>query len=207
MNAAYHEGGHAVRAWWLRRPLNGVSINLTRPGEGFCGVESRSRVLLAMGVPVSSTVVADDVSISLAGPLAEARYRGFRLRGLLDPSGSDDAREAWETVACWQQAKDEAIIAAEQTNCLFYLLQHETRRFLSRPKAWRAVEALARALLEHGTLAGEEAMRIIERAYGRHGIPPHWRYLPEWRPPVPLPPAVETIRRNPFAELGCGRPG
>lgn len=169
---AYHEAGHAVQSWWLRRGLGEVRIDRERPGDGFCEGRSWSIILLNCGAPVTWATVQNDVTILLAGPLAEARHRRLRLRGLLDPTGSADVAQAWEALTLWDQARHGR---TDATAFRFSLVQQATQRFLRRPKAWRAVEALARTLLEDGALQGEDAGRIIEVAYGRYGLPRHLR--------------------------------
>ena len=181
VNTAYHEAGHAVRTWWLRRALGEVWISQERPGDGFCGSRSCSITLLRCGGPVTWATVQDDVTIWLAGPLAEARHRRLRLRGLLDPTGSADVARAWEALTLWNQTR---YGRADVTDFAVSLLQQATQRFLGRPKAWRAVEALARTLLEDGALQGEDAERIIEAAYGRYGFPRYWRQPAELSTPV-----------------------
>jgi hypothetical protein len=160
--------------------LGEVRIDPERPGDGFCEGRSCSIILLRCGAAVTWATVQDDVTIWLAGPLAEARHRRLRLRGLPDPTGSVDVARAWEALTLWIQAR---YGRADVTDFAFSLLQQATQRFLRRPKAWRAVEALAAALLEENVLQGEEAERIIDAAYGRHGFPRHWRCPVEWSTP------------------------
>jgi hypothetical protein len=175
---AYHEAGHAVQSWWLRRPLEEVRISQERPGDGFSGSPPCAMPLLRWGAPVTWAMVQGDVTIWLAGPLAEARHR--RLRGGLLASGSADLTMAWEALTLWHQGRYGRTDAADLA---MHFLQQATKRFLRRPKAWRAVEALAAALLEENVLQGEEAERIIDAAYGRHGFPRHWRWPVEWSTP------------------------
>jgi hypothetical protein len=186
----YHEAGHAVRAWWLQRDLDGVSIDHSRPGEGRCyGVQCCSHALLLAGAPVNANQLEDDISIDLAGPLAEARYRRVRIQGLFDPTGMQDVALAWETAKLWTQATGST---AESADVLLWLMQQATQRFLQRSKAWRAVEALATALLEHASLEGEEAAQIIAEAYGRRGFPQHWRQPVTWSISIPEMPSPWT---------------
>jgi hypothetical protein len=177
---AYHEAGHAVRAWWLRRPPGEVRIDRERPGDGFCEVRSWSITLLRCGAPVTWATLLDDMTIWLAGPLAEARHRRLRLRGLLDPTGSADAARAWEALTLWDQARHGC---TDATDLSMHFLQEATKRLLRRPKAGRAVEALAAALLEESALKDEDAERIIAAAYGRQGFPRHWRWPAKWSTP------------------------
>jgi hypothetical protein len=180
VHTAYHEAGHAVRTWWLRRGLDEVWIDQDHPGEGFCESQTTARQMLRAGVPVNSVHMRDDVSICLAGPLAEMRYRRIPLRGTLAPTGNADLSYAWEVVTLWEQAR---YGHADDIGLGLFLIQRDTKRFLRRPKAWRAVEAVAAALLMHGHLGGEEAEQIIEAAYGRYGFPRHWRQPFEWSDP------------------------
>jgi hypothetical protein len=136
--------------------------------------------MLIAGVPVSSVNMRDDVSICLAGPLAEMRYRDLRLRGLLARTGSADLSYAWEVVTLWDQAR---YGHADHADLGLFLIQRDTQRFLQRPKAWRAVEALAAALLAQGHLGGEDAEQMIQEAYGQSRIPPHWGQPFEWSDP------------------------
>jgi hypothetical protein len=98
---AYHEAGHAVRTWWLRRLIDEVRIDRDHPGDGWCGGQLWSRVLVRSGGPVRWSSIEEDVSVKFAGPLAEARYRRLRLRGPLAPQGCEDVAWAWEVVTLW----------------------------------------------------------------------------------------------------------
>jgi hypothetical protein len=186
---AHHEAGHAVRAWWLHVELIRVCIDREKSGSGFCERQNGTRRMLAAGAPVSSISVEDEASICLAGTVAEARYQRFRLRGTLSPEGSQDGANAWEVLTRWQQAR---YGQADGIDLWLWLIQQRVQRFLRSPKAWRAVEALATALLAHGHLVGEDAKRIITGAYGRRGVPSHWRQPFEWSDPS-IGPLLDTV--------------
>jgi hypothetical protein len=196
--AAYHEAGHAVRMWWLQRELVEVEIDLERPGAGFCTAPSLTRGLLQFGAPVSWVRVHDDITCCQAGPLAELRYRRSRVNGLLAPEGSEDAARAWEVLNLWEQARNGH---AAHTGLMLSLIQQATLKFVQRPKTWKAVEALASALLDQGHLAGEDAERIIREAYGRRGVPLHWREPARWSDPRidSLLDTMENQHRSPLA--------
>src|SRR5262249_597158 len=76
-------------------------------GGGFCGGRCEAGAGVGMGICVSSPAVEDTISIFLAGPLAEARYRRFRIGGIFAPTSQDTAK-AWEVATRWEQAKDGA---------------------------------------------------------------------------------------------------
>jgi hypothetical protein len=196
--AGVQEAGHAVRAWWLQVELIRVCVDRETTGAGFCERQSGTLMMLAAVLPVSSISMEDEARICLAGPVAEARYQRLRLRGPLAPEGSEDAANAWEVLTRWHQA---SYGHADGIGLCLWLIQQNVQRFLRSPKAWRAVEALATALLAHGHLVGEDAERIIKGAYGRRGIPPHWRQPFEWSDPRigPLLYAVMNQHQSPLA--------
>jgi hypothetical protein len=102
--------------------------------------------------------VRDLIMISLAGGVA-ARMKTGRATGLgsaTDP-GSDRDHETDLILRLAPDLKDQ--------KAWWTLLGNETRRALKR--YWRAVEALAQALLERKRIPGREARTIAEEAFER----------------------------------------
>jgi hypothetical protein len=156
---AYHEAGHAVMAWRLWRAITSVSIDAEVAGNGFCAAQSWALFLVSQGAKPHDRLIQDDIDLALAGPLAE--WRHARIRGLICPitSKSEDISEAWELCRHW---------SGGDGRFLFALSQLAVKRWLQRPKTWRAVEALAAKLLALYCLSGDTVYNIIDAAYGPH---------------------------------------
>jgi hypothetical protein len=171
---AYHEAGHAVFAWWYDQALEVASIEGDTGWVEVCQTpdpytpEILSQMCLMDGPERRERVgeaVEADVAVILAGSLAELHYRGIQLTGLL--AGDGDPTQAWELLAAWGRAQRGVPIPRHLIMEIYGVFLEVVIGYLHRPKIWRAVEALAQALLKEGTLDGEEASAIISRAYGQ----------------------------------------
>jgi hypothetical protein len=112
--------------------------------------------------------VATDIGLWLAGPLAELRYRKLRLLGL--PLSLPSYQAAWDLV---QVMQDVGALETGDRSAKVYLLrrQRAVQKFLWRPKIWRAVTAVADALLRHHTLDGEPLDALLNATYGMRRAP------------------------------------
>jgi hypothetical protein len=71
---------------------------------------------------------------------------------------------AWDAAKAYLEATGGQ---AEDPTLYLWLIQQDVRRFLRRPKAWRAVTAVAEGLLQQGTIAGKELYGLLTATYGR----------------------------------------
>ena len=152
---AYHEAGHAVMARELRIRILRVTIVPAEDYDGLMvpGTQGRG---FRPDIDVTTRTaerVEREIMVRFAGPWAASLYSGKKPR----LEGPD-----FETSA------DLALYVAsseEGTNAYLEWLWIRTRDFLKhRPFVWSAVEALAKALLEQGTIGGRKAGAIIIQA-------------------------------------------
>ena len=178
---AYHAAGHALSAWYWRRPLETVRLEASAPDDGRCGTYGTWPPELLQHAPCTpmpphqqqalALSVDVEVGILLAGPLAEACVQHKRLPRRL--TGTDDHRRALALV----QASLTAVgHPAEDDTCRRYVVgvQRTVVRFVRYANAWRAISACADALLQHGTLEGPELHDLLAHAYGRRQFPRRW---------------------------------
>ncbi len=159
---AYHEAGHAVVARYLGVELTEVTIE--RRGRYLGRVEAlvpdparHARRRPRLGDAVRQA------AICLAGSVAEKRVHEW-----VEWRGSSDDRTMALAVL------EAATGSLPQTTALMEYAWAVTRDFLHDERAWAAVERVAAALLERGTLRLRELKRLIPRRYA--GLPvPAWR--------------------------------
>jgi hypothetical protein len=142
---AFHEAGHAVMGWHLGATFRSVSI---RGGPHCRGWVWFCEDLAARGFDWERAAL-----IYLAGPLAawphERRFRALSARL--------DLERAYDLV-------ERACSSATEARERWGLLRERGWNVLGREDLWRAVRALARALLRRGTLTGREARAVISAA-------------------------------------------
>lgn len=159
---AYHEAGHTVAAFVLKRPFGSVALHpedpATSAGPGKMPVTERSFdeierdiIVLLAGVEAEAILTGycdwfaaqadrERAEAMLAGMLAagyRARVRDEREAELVSGLGDDAERAAWE------------------------LLCSRAHELIHREPAPSAVAALAGALLARGTLTPDQAQRAI----------------------------------------------
>jgi hypothetical protein len=142
---AIHESGHAVMATLRGIPLAYVTIVREKKLAGRCVyAECAAHVL-------------DLAAVALAGPEAE-KLGGFPW----------DAQDAWGCAGDFESAREEieSLALAEDgklDNTLYdaYLTDTEGRMRHDLQQHWSAVEALAAALMERGTIPGDEASALV----------------------------------------------
>ncbi|MGL4551718.1 MAG: cell division protein FtsH [Gemmataceae bacterium] len=143
---AYHEAGHAVAALALDRPVMKVSIEPDRERLGIC----------AFGKAVfrpSQDWLEREMLIALAGMAAEAKHTGEYDR---DAAGRD-----------LLYARGLAIERAgnpRQAERLERRLLSKVEHLLDQEPNWRAVERIARALLEQRAISGRQARHLYDES-------------------------------------------
>jgi ATP-dependent Zn protease len=141
---AYHEAGHAVAAYCLRVEVRFATILPDHDCGGFVG---HGDLFCDRGLGSDRANLERAIKISLAGPLAEARFIcGIPLGGRQDYDCAFGlARYLAGSAGKWE---------------LLCYLERETKALLDH--YWGDVERVARALLEHDQLSGTAVKNIIE---------------------------------------------
>lgn len=144
---AYHEAGHAVVAVRLNHRLGRVTIRPDRDGP----VLGRARV------EALDRRWGTDPTIVLAGYCAEKRHAPSThwLGGSQDDIGEAD--RALDRL-CGPTTDDNRDAKAD----LWRAWERGALEIVKDPDVWRAIEALAAALLEKKTLSGRAAKAIID---------------------------------------------
>ena len=179
--AAYHEAGHAVASFFL--PAAGPTTRITIRNEDLADEDAGAHFSAAprTGAASDLDVVRANAIVGLAGIEVDRRLTGNTFTS----GGNDDAevrqllreafldREIQDALAAADlghaspgELEEIASRAAEEVEDdlkrRLDALRGEARALIER--RWPHVEAVARALLERGTLSGDETRRIIESA-------------------------------------------
>jgi ATP-dependent Zn protease len=141
---AYHEAGHAVAALALDRPVMKVSIKPDRDRVGIC----------AFGKAVfrpSQDWLEREVLIALAGMAAEAKH-----------TGEYDREAAGRDLTYARGLAIERAGNARQAERLQRRMLSKVEHLLEQEATWRAVQRIAKALLEQTEISGRQARHLYE---------------------------------------------
>lgn len=142
---AFHEAGHAAMALALDRPVHKVSV---LPNLDYLG-----QCRFGKGVfRPSEDWVEREILISLAGMAAEARHTGRYCRD----GATRDLR--YSRKLALQRATERQLDRYERR------MIAKVENLLADDALWRAVEAIAAALMDHGTISGRAARHLYEHA-------------------------------------------
>ena len=154
-STAYHEAGHAVVAFELEIPVESVTIAPDEESVGSMIYQRRLQKLDDYG-SISArrrATLEAHVRVLIAGWIAEKRFnpKGFRRSG-----AQEDQRTLITIVFLLSNSEKEARLYHR-------LLEVQTVQIVNR--RWFAIKALAAALLKKETLSGEEAGKLIMKAF------------------------------------------
>jgi ATP-dependent Zn protease len=143
---AYHEAGHAVVAYRLQAEIRYVTIV---PDHWCAGHFTHNDLFCARGLGSDRANLERAIQISLAGPLAQARFhrRSYRRR-----HGRQDYDCATGLARYLAGSAGEREFLRYQERYTKVLVDHY----------WSDIERIARALLERDELSGTEVKNIIE---------------------------------------------
>lgn len=149
-STAYHEAGHAVACYLLRRGISFVSI---RPKDGTIGrcFPTQIRRVDDAG-ELYPKLAEDEILIVLAGTVAEGVMTGF-IEASLGSDGDRLRDIALRLCGDWERAT----VYLQELG----LITTDTFRL---PPVKAAVRALAQQLLKHHCLKGHAAIRVIRDA-------------------------------------------
>lgn len=155
---AYHEAGHAVAAYCLKRSFNYVSI--LGDADSLGKVETRHMRNFDLDGDLSQRtehLVRREIVLKLAGPLAVELAAG--------KTGHWDGflGGAYDIPAAFELAQSVAGSVEESDGFIHWLWEY-TRNLLALPFNWAAVEALAATLLRDGRVSYPRARAVIKHA-------------------------------------------
>lgn len=162
-STAYHEAGHAVAARWLHRAVRTISIVPDEDSLGRVEHYPITGAWLRPDIEIDGRTrdyLETSITVSLAGPSAERKYRG-----------------RWNRLGA-EYDRHEALGAAlrlvgskEQLQHYFRWREQIAVDFWEDTFRWEQVRVLAAELLERGTMSGRAVRdvlrRAVERRFGR----------------------------------------
>ena len=169
---AFHEAGHAVAALQQGRYVGYVTVSYEDPGNGLTYFGRPNSTNPFEGVDSMSAVSAswewqlrwakEEMKISLAGPLAEAKALGKPLRtpgAILD--FQDCIRVANQLNRFSRTYSRRYPISFTPGYQVMNQSRVSTRRWLAHPKIWRMIVTVARHLSERGKLFGPDLCYLV----------------------------------------------
>lgn len=148
---AFHEAGHAVMAVSLGRPVQKVSIS---PAQLHSGGTRLGVCELQKGrTKASKDAVEDEVLILFAGMVAESQFTGSYCQ-----RGASRDLNAIRRLMQARAANERQMLRQERR------LLDKTEYLLSDDRHRRAVERIARELVEKTTISGRAVRHLFEQA-------------------------------------------
>jgi len=158
---AYHEAGHALVDWYLGRGLRkkGVTIvpNKKKGTAGACHSKLVIRKEYGCFNPSHINQMRAEIAVMglMAGEIAQRRHNPRSVQSY-QASGDRRQMDNLLTVFTYNQKEITAWIT---------LLEIRTQNLFDNANIWRAVKALAVALMEKHTINGEEATGILSAGF------------------------------------------
>jgi len=168
---AYHEAGHAVVARLLEIPVNRVTISPTDDTNQAIA-EAHSAAYLARNEDAAGQIVGleKDAKACLAGPYAQHHYRpaqGQTVDDFPEEWASDIANAQSLVATSWMIRQGTSLDRgaslsdgqAAEVQRLWRPLAAEAEALVA--KNWRAIERVAKALITHRELTGDDIDDLI----------------------------------------------
>ena len=148
---AYHEAGHCVAACLARKRFKAVTIIPDGDTLGKCSTTAWKNYHPDYDANRRTIQrVKADIFVSLAGPIAELKFTGDEEPVLC--SDYNDALSA-TSYLCGSN---------EQTEAYVNYVWKVTESVISLDWNWKAVEAVAKSLLQRQTIGYKEARRLVK---------------------------------------------
>jgi hypothetical protein len=153
---AYHEAGHAVAAFYMKRPFRYVTIE---PDEDCLGHIMYKKFRDSFNPEIGSDreirkPLEKAITTAFAGPIAEQIFSG--RKNIVGAKG--DLRDAlnYAFYLCGSPEETEAYV-----NWLWI----RTKNMIRQPAKWCSVEGLAKELLDYRKIEYMKARRIIKESF------------------------------------------
>jgi hypothetical protein len=161
---AYHEAGHAVAFFLTGRRIARIRLGEAK-GAGQCDPIPIGKNLYDL-LDGDRGMVENHVVVLLAGAVAEVLFVYGLEEGALEgvEYEGEDTQEARVVLSLLYREPSEF---TEGTDLACGHYWWRAVDLLREPSHWRAIQALARALLKHASIEGEDAHRIIDNALRR----------------------------------------
>lgn len=152
---AYHEAGHALAMWRGELPFKSITVVAT---DNYLGRVLSHRLSVTDAQiynmsPRTRDLFERKIGALLAGPEAQRLVRGrYDHVGAMDDC--DQARDLVRRV----------IDLADEARWYYRWLRARAKNLVEHPMRRKSLDALAGALMQHGTLTGDEAVQIMQTA-------------------------------------------
>lgn len=166
---AWHEAGHAALLLYFRRPIYGAWISRERYGA--CGEVrylhyhflphvKRRREWLEAFWPKVVMLAWQEMAVAYAGVTAEEYVFGIDADTLF----MDSSDEAWFNRQTLTVHNTEIALGFTHTglNIFWPDVRADVRALLKQPDTWRAVKAIAHALLKKPSLTGKQIIAAVD---------------------------------------------
>lgn len=168
---AIHEAGHALAALKVGRFVSKVAISHQSPGRGVTFIHESGKNPYNLSThpqyawqhTLQTTI--NDAFLTIAGPCAEAKFLGTPIRSLGCQSDYAHCIEIFSRLKSFAQyAVRYADIQCPEPIQLMNNTRSRARRWVAAPNNWRAINCIARAVLQEGVIDAEGLHEAIGEA-------------------------------------------
>ena len=151
---AYHEAGHTVMAYWLRKRIRYITIvpNTDCQGHLRRGKNQDLHDAEYDRSPRTRSGIEKEVMVAFGGPVAEQILTGSRY---YSKGSQGDAYKAADFISY-------LVSGDKELGAYLKWLETRTEAILNIPTVWQAVKALANELLARKHIGGKAARDIIQ---------------------------------------------
>ena len=175
ITTAFHEAGHTVAALKAGRYVEYLYISRKKPGNGFTLYHkldiynpfypgsTYESVLTAWNFALNN--IKKEMSVLLAGPLAEAKYLNLPLRSLGAISDLDKCQNLANRVdVLYGFYNGFYSIPLCEGYKVMNQMRVSTRRWLGQPKTWNTIKLLAELAIEVNVLNSAQICYLVGKA-------------------------------------------